>query len=152
AFARLAEAFARKSGVCDPLRAWSAGLLAPLGWMAVAAVDPHAVGECLREQVYADELPEAQQRLWRFDAHAIGRRLSRRWNLPDWLRFVVGELALPAETAAALGADDGLFRVVQLAVAQAQAHGHHLGLPVGTPTAELVTSLGLSADDLCAAL
>jgi signal transduction histidine kinase len=148
AFARLAESLARTTGACDPFRAWAAGLLAPLGWLAVAAVEPEAVNECLREPVYADDLPRVQRQLWRIDAHAIARRLARRWDLPDWLRFVVGDLALPADTAVSLGADDRLFRVAQLAVAQAQANGYHLGLPVGTSDDELLRSLGLSADDL----
>src|SRR5207244_554036 len=75
-----------------------------------------------------------------------------RWNLPDWLRFVVGELALPADTAVSLGADDRLFRIAQLTVFQAQANGYHLGLPVGTSSEDLAVSLGLTADDLRAAL
>jgi len=146
--ATLAEALAKRAGGCDPACAWAAGLLAPLGWLAVAAVDPAAVGEVLREPVYADQFPAIQRDRWRLDAPAIARRLARRWNLPDWLRVIVGHLDLPWELAAPLGADERLFLIAQLAVSLARGLGHDLGLAVGSNDADLMEGLGLNESDI----
>jgi signal transduction histidine kinase len=147
-FARLARALAERTGACDPENAWVAGLLAPLGWLAVAAVDPEQVAACLDEPDLAGQAGLIQQRLWGLDQAAIARRLSRRWQLPLWLAAVTGHLGLPLEAAQPLGAEPGLFRVVQLAVGLAQRQGVGLGLPVGTDPAQVAAALGLSAGDV----
>ena len=49
AYARLARWLAERSGRCDSEQAWAAGLLAPLGWLAMCAVDPSGVAECLAD-------------------------------------------------------------------------------------------------------
>jgi signal transduction histidine kinase len=148
AIATLAEALARRAGGCEPACAWTAGLLAPLGWLAVCAVDSGAAGECLREPVYTSEFADVQRELWRHDAAAVARRLARRWKLPAWLRAVAGHLAADADLAISLGADERLFRVAQLAVLLARDHGHDLGLAVGGERGELAAALDLSDDDL----
>jgi two-component system NtrC family sensor kinase len=148
AYAQLSEMIAMRVGRCDSACAWAGGLLAPLGWFAICAIEPEAAADCLRHPIYAEHVPEVQCELWGLDAHALGRRLARRWAIPDWLRAIVGYLGLSAHDAAQVGADDRLFRIVQLAVLLAQTNGHHLGLPVGTNCAELLTSLGLSEEDL----
>jgi len=148
ACASLAEALARRAGNCDPACCWVGGLLAPLGWFAVCAVDPEAAGDCLRLPVYADHLIEAQRELWRLDASAIARRLARRWRLPLWLGAVTGYLNLSANLAERVGASQRLFEVVQLAVMLAATNGHDLGLTVGTEYSALLGSLGLSENDL----
>jgi signal transduction histidine kinase len=148
AMATMSQLLARRVGGTDPACAWTAGLLAPLGWLAVCAAEPVAAGDCLREPVYSSEFAAAQRDQWGLDAAAIARRLARRWNLPLWLRAVVGHLAADADLAASLGAGERLFRVAQLAVLLARDHGHDLGLVVGGERGELAAALDLPDDDL----
>jgi hypothetical protein len=118
-YAAIAHALALRDGGCDPEAAWIAGLLAPLGWMGIAAVDPSAVSACLADPEFDVRPATVQERQWGLNAAAIGRRLARRWRLPDWLTAVVAHLTLPAEIAAGFGAEPNLFRVVQRAVGPA---------------------------------
>lgn len=148
AYAMLAEQLARLTGGCDPASAWAAGMLAPLGWLAVAAIDPAAVGEVLRQPVYSDRFADAQRSHWGLDSSAIARRLVRRWNLPVWLRATSGHLNLSADLAVSLGADERLFQIVQLTVLLSRETGHDLGLRVGGDITELTQALGLTADDI----
>ncbi|MFL5339533.1 MAG: ATP-binding protein [Gemmataceae bacterium] len=141
AFALLAERLAHHVGGVDPACAWAGGLLAPLGWYAICAVEPEAAGECLRHR---EPTLAIQRQHWRFDSQEIGRRLARRWCLPGWLRAVGGHLG---GTAAEAGTDDRLFHVVQLAVLLAQANGHSLGFAVGADCDALMAALGIVADD-----
>jgi signal transduction histidine kinase len=115
-YAHRASLLAERTGACDPDNAWVAGLLAPLGWFGVAAVAPGAIGACLSHPEFAQDPAACQQRLWGLDHSACARRLARRWNLPPWLAAVAGHLSLPALHARRLGAEESLFRIVQLAV------------------------------------
>ena len=146
AIAHLAERLAKQIGGCDPACAWAGGLLGPLGWHAVCAVDPDAAGDCSRA---AERGSETQRQLWRFDAQEIGRRLARRWKLPGWLRAIVGYLGGPVHLAVEVGADQRLFQIVQLAVLLAQANGHNFGLTVGAECEELIQALSLTAESVC---
>src|SRR5262249_45133777 len=119
-YARLAELAARHSGRCDPDVACSAGLLAPLGWLAVCALDPAQAGRCLADPEYAADAAATERKHSGLTPPETARRLSRRWLLPHWLATITGSLALPVEHALALGADPGLFPVVQLAVLLSQ--------------------------------
>jgi signal transduction histidine kinase len=123
-----ARLIAGLTGACDQNAAWTGGLLAPLGWYAVAAFDPLAVAEVRADQSFPDDPIETQQRHWGLDHAGIARRLVRRWQLPDWLRIAVGHLDLPIETAEPLGADPALFATIQLAVGMAENAGYSLGL------------------------
>jgi signal transduction histidine kinase len=153
-YARLAHALAERAGRCDPGNAWVAGLLAPLGWLAVCAADTGGAAACLTDPDFARDPAGTQQRRWGLDQAAIARRLCRRWRLPRWLAAVAGHLALPAETAKALGADPDLFVTVQLAVRLAQdgdaaarrrgGAAADLRLPVGATPAEAAAALGLA--------
>jgi signal transduction histidine kinase len=115
-FATAARALAQAEKSCDPDTAWIAGLLAPLGWLGVAAVDASAVSACLADSELSRHPAAVQQRHWGLDAAALGRRLVRRWRLPDWLAAIVGHLGLPVEMAVRFGAEPNLFRVVQQAI------------------------------------
>jgi signal transduction histidine kinase len=152
AYAELSQAVAEQVGGADPVCAWCGGLLAPLGWMAICAVDPEAAAECLRAIDEPNSTLELQRNVWRMDSQAIARRLARRWKLPSWLRAIVGGLNVPAEMSAAVDADDRLFRIVQLAVLLAQANGHSLGLPVGSDQDPLTESLGLDNESITVVL
>jgi signal transduction histidine kinase len=147
-YAHLARALAERSERADPDNAWVAGLLAPLGWLAVAAIHPGHASACLTDPGFARAPTSTQQRCWGLDQAAITRRLGRRWRLPRWLAVVTGHLALPVETAKNLGADPDLFLVVQLAVSLAQQQGQPLRLGVGTTATEAAGALGLSGSDL----
>jgi signal transduction histidine kinase len=122
-YASTAQALAELDKSCDPDLAWIGGLLAPLGWFAVAAVDAAAAGACFHDPAFPRDPRTAQVRHWGMTAAAIGRRLSLRWRLPDWLSAIVGHLRLSVETAARFGAEPNLFRVVQCAVAHVEKQG-----------------------------
>ncbi len=147
-YARLAAAVARCLDCCDPENAWVAGLLAPLGWFAVCAVDPEQVSACLNDPEWPADPLAVQRRRWGQDPAAIARRLNRRWRLPRWLAVITGHLDLPVPSAQMLGADPELFQVVQLAVGLAQRHDRGLGLPVGATPAQCAAGLGMPAGEL----
>jgi signal transduction histidine kinase len=129
AYARLACQLAEETDRCAPDNAWVAGLLASLGSLALSAV--------------AGKAPPATAA----DPVAVARRLARRWRLPPWLAAVVGHLALPVEVTQSLGAEPGLFQVVQLAVGLVDQHVDGSkgwgGLRCGRGTAELLPALHL---------
>src|SRR5947208_7470859 len=149
-FARLASRLAERSGRGDPDNAWAGGLLAPLGWLAVSAIDSDQAAACLADPELPAHPARVQQKHWGFDHAGIARRLARRWHLPRWLVAVAGHLDLRVETAQILGADPDLFRLAQLAVALAQRQGITLHLPVGGYPEELAAGLGLPPSDLAA--
>jgi signal transduction histidine kinase len=137
-YARSAQLVAERADCCAVDNAWVGGLLAPLGWLAVAAVDPVQAASFLHDPA------DAPTRAWGMDQAAIARRLCHGWRLPAWLATLCGHLALPAAVAQNLGADPPLFQVVQLAVGLVHQQGAGLGLAVGTPPAELATALGFT--------
>jgi signal transduction histidine kinase len=150
-YARAARLLAERTGAVDPGRAWAAGLLAPLGWLAMAATDPAAVAACRSDSLFASDPAAVQRRLWGATASSVARRLARRWDLPAWLAAVVGHLELPAGTAPADDQDVPVFILAQAAVALAGRSGDPLRLPVGTPLDESLPAIGLvpaAADDL----
>jgi two-component system, NtrC family, sensor kinase len=148
--AHLAHIIAELSHRCDPDNAWVGGLLAPLGWFAVGAADPEAVGLCLGDQRFAVDPLGTQQAVWGLDHAEIARRLARRWLLPDWLRIVIGHLGLRVSAAAELGAEPNLFAAVQLATLLAEREEANLGLTTGIDRAGALQQLCLSGDQVCA--
>ena len=143
----LAAAFARriaeKSGRSNPDTAAAVAQLAPLGWYAVEAVGSSTV---LGDPEFRADPAAAQVRHWGLDHDAIARRLTGRWQLPAWVATVVGHLNLSRRAALSAAADADLFAVVQLAVAEAEAHRTDLGLARCTDRDELHDYLGLDAD------
>jgi signal transduction histidine kinase len=138
-YARLSWELARRSGRGDPEAAWAAGMLAPLGWLAVCAVGsgkapvgPGLAAACWHDPDWPRDAESIQRRLWGLDQGSIARRLSRRWQLPRWMTAVTGHLNLPVGYAQLLGADPDLFLIVQLAVGLVQRHGQGLDLAVAT--------------------
>src|SRR5207244_11718360 len=55
-YARLAFRIAEQTGKADPENAWVAGLLAPLGWLTVCAIEPGLAKE-VRSQITEFKLP-----------------------------------------------------------------------------------------------
>ena len=136
-----ARLLAEATGHCDPSLAWTTGVLTPLGWMAMLAVAPAAVNECLIHENFADEPLEVEDLIWGIDHAAIARRLTRCWNLPAWLPDAAG---WSDETTAVTGLRDH----VRLAVVLAEQAGYSLGLAEADDADTLQARLNLSGRDL----
>ncbi len=115
--------------------------LAPLGWLAVAAVDPDAARAPLRDSTTPTAAFQAE--LWGLDQNAIARRLAHRWRLPDWIATVLGNLNLPLAVARVVGVNVSLFAVAQFAALESERRLCPLGLTEGVDRAELVRELKL---------
>lgn len=124
----LARSFAERTGRTNPDAAAAVARLAPLGWYAVAAVDPEAD-------------PTAHE------PAAVARRLVGRWRFPAWAATTLGTLGLPWAVARPAVADQDLFAVVQLAVIVAERLGPSLGLADPSSRDALLRDLGLTEDD-----
>jgi signal transduction histidine kinase len=144
ALARVARRGAEVSGRCEPEQAWVAGLLAPLGWLAVCAASPDYARDCLADPEHARHPAAVERRHWGFDQAALARRLARRWGLPPWLAAVTGYLGLPADDGRRSGGSSDLSAVVRLAVGLAQRREPGLRLAVGASPEESAAALGLS--------
>lgn len=147
-YARLSEQLAQRTARAQPDMAWVAGLLAPLGWLAICTASPEDVAPCLSHPEFAEKPTVVQQMLWGLDHAAIARRLARRWQLPKWLAAVSGHLGLPVEVAQRLGADANLFQIVQLVVGLVQNVMPGLRLRIGEPPVRLADTFGLKIGEL----
>jgi signal transduction histidine kinase len=135
-FAQLAQRLAERTGCCDPEAAWTCGLLAPLGWLAMCAVDPESVAACLADPALRADPAETQRRHWGIDQAAVARRLARRWRLPAWATAAAEHLHLPGALAQTFRADPILFPLTRLAIEEARRQGVDLGLYNGAFSAE----------------
>ena len=142
--ALLASQLADKAG-CDSRRAWIAGFLAPLDWLAMSATDPAKISHYLQLLQKEPDVSAWQRQFWGHDHTALARRLSRAWRLPGWLASILGHLGFQANIAVRLGAEPQLFRIVQLSVLLMQERGQGLGLPVGADQVDLLNELKLNA-------
>lgn len=124
-------------------RAGVLAALAPLGWLAVAALDSDRAAETLDD-------PARQEALWGLHQDAIARRLAFRWKLPDWAATALGGFALPLPVARALVADVPLFAAVQLALNETERRGFVLGLTHSADRPALLDALDLTEDRLAA--
>ena len=145
--AHLAQRLAERTGRCDPEAAWTCGLLAPLGWLAMCAVDPEAVAACWADPALRSDPAETQRRHWGIDQAAIARRLARRWRLPSWAAAAAEHLHLPGELAQAFRADPVLFPLTRLAIDEARRQGVDLGLGNGAFSTADRAALLISADE-----
>jgi len=136
--ARLAASFA----LADPDEAWICGLLAPLGWLALTAMAPGAVAECLGEIEAGADPAAAQVRHLGIEVTALARRLARCWGLPGWAAAPAGNLGISGPIAADLGADPTLLHLTRLSVAVARRHGQALELPGAQLVEESTQTLG----------
>ncbi len=135
---------------CDPELAWIGGLLAPLGWFAVAAFDKALVAGCLEECRAERKVPlwVTQQKHFGIDVAALARRLNQRWGLPAWLAALTGHLAMPSDVAKTLGADVDLFSLVQLAAGLLVERKNNIPLACGHSAEEASDLLGLSREEV----
>lgn len=150
AIAHQSRILASATAACDEDAAWLAGLLVPLGWFAVAAVDPSAIALCRADPRFADDPAARQRECWGLDHGAITRRLIRRWQLPEWLGTIAGPGEPAGCEAGPAGAESGLIATIQLGIVLAEWEGHSLGLARGINGAQLQQKLGLGPELLLA--
>lgn len=136
-YGRLAATIALAPGVgVDPFAALTAASLAPLGWLAVCALEPGRIGEYLNR---ADDGWQASA--WGMNHAPLTRRLTRRWRFPAWLADCLGNLDRDLPLAIRIGADARLAAVVQLAVHLVESAGLGLNLVVGARRPDLESFL-----------
>jgi signal transduction histidine kinase len=116
ACARVAEQLAHDRRFSDPRRAAVSGLLAPLSWLAIAAIDPSGIEECLTDDEHVFDPDRIQNKRWGASAAVLARRLARHWDLPAWLTAAVANFELPPSWSAEIGGDPDLTSIVQDAV------------------------------------
>src|SRR6266545_639805 len=140
--APLAHRLAEHTRRACPERASAAVTLAPLGWLAVAAVNPGTAAEALHDPEIPPG-PAVQAAVWELDQDAIARRLAYRWRLPDWIATILGNLGMPLPAARAVVADADLFAVTQLAIHESERRTRSLGLSESAERAVLLAALKL---------
>lgn len=145
--ALFSEAVACYTRRCDPAVAWMGGMLAPLGWFAVASCDPDAVDDCLADPDYEHFALESERELWGFNHAEIARRVGRRMHLPAWLQVLVGHLDLSRDSIQSLGGNPELVATVRVAIELAQRSGQRLRLLTRSHLDDDLRNLGLDADD-----
>lgn len=128
-YAWCASRLAERTGAADASAAWVCALLAPLGYLALAAVEP------------------ARHVLAARDQAALGRRLLRRWGVPVGISSVVGHLSLTRDLAQGLDIDLGLLGVVQGAIALVDQLGQGLNLKIAISLHEVMALLKLAPAD-----
>jgi signal transduction histidine kinase len=131
--AHVAGQLANRRGFTDQRRAAVAGLLVPLGWLAIAAVDPSAIEDCLTDNDHANVPGEIQERYWGATASTLTRQLARHWDLPVWLAAAIGNLDLPSAWVDDVGGDAALSAVVHDALRVLARSGDPLGLGISLP-------------------
>jgi two-component system, NtrC family, sensor kinase len=141
--AEIAAALASATRLVPAIAAATVARLAPLGWYAVAAVDPFDAADPLGDPQFGERPGEVQTEVWGLDHASIARRLAARWRLPGWVAGTIGSLTLPLRVAENLVAHADLFAVVQLAVLESEAEGVQLGLAHGASRGELLDHLRL---------
>lgn len=129
------------AGQYSPEVAQSVTRLTAMGWYALFAVNPTALAVRLDEAANNDRR-RSRRLLLNPDASAATRRLAGRWRLPPWVIATIGYLHLPAEDAERLGAQRGLFEVIQTAVWAAERHFGSIGLTVPKMTPRSDSSRG----------
>ncbi len=146
--ARLARWIARRSGRCDPEQAWCAGLLSPLGWLALTTIAPGQVASVLLDASFSRDPVTASTRQFGFSPTTVSRRLARQWQLPTWLQGLLTHLELPLEHARRFGVDPALFALIRLAIQVARSRGVDFGLFTPATLHDEESALGLRLIDL----
>jgi signal transduction histidine kinase len=122
----------------DAHQAWIGAFLAPLGWLAAAAITPERIPHCL-EKLRDDTVQPLD-----IDHAVLARRLGRAWRLPANLTAILGNLSLPVAVAKRLNADAGTFAAVQLAILLLAERDCTLGLQAGGDANDLQQCLSIA--------
>ena len=125
--ADIASALADGTRLIPARAAATAARIAPLGWYAIAAVDPFDAADPLADPRFLERPSAVQQEVWGLDQAAITRRLAARWRLPAWVSTTISNLNLPLRVAENVVADRDLFAIVQLAILEAEIESGSLG-------------------------
>jgi two-component system NtrC family sensor kinase len=139
--AEIASALADETRLIPARAAAMLTRIAPLGWYAIAAVDPFDAADPFADPRFLEQPSAVQQEVWGLDQAAIARRLVARWRLPAWAATTIGNLKLPLRVAGNMVADRDLFAIVQLAILEAEIECGPLGLANGANRAELLEHL-----------
>lgn len=139
-----ATKLARESGDCDPADAFTTGLLASVGELALASTHPEEYSEIL-ELVRADPslvLRELEFERFRIDHGEVTASLLEDWGLPE--HFAEAALGLEAETSDLEGKAVALARTLREAssVADYCMDGKHSAQAVMHRLGELSERLG----------
>lgn len=119
--AKTARDLARQGGRVSPDAAAAVGLIAPLGWWAVAAVDPAAV------EPWVGQTADVQRQAWGLSHEEVARRLCGQWRLPAWLSATITTLSLTVADAVRCGADPDLAQVLRAAIDRVDTDGEFAG-------------------------
>ena len=79
--AEIAAGLADQTRLVPAAAAATVARLAPLGWYAIASVDPFDAADPLADPRFPGQPAEVQRELWGLDHAAIARRLGRGWRL-----------------------------------------------------------------------
>ncbi len=142
--AQVCQDLAAKHQLCHPNRAWVAGLLLPLGWLAMCAVAPEQVDGLLQPLSAGESWIERQCDQWGMRHAALVRRLGRAWDLPDWLTVILGSPGLQEQEIVARGAEPSLWHLLRVAVDLLREIGQDLGLVHPEEGRESLQRLGLT--------
>ncbi len=144
AIAQYARSIAQLHGVCDAEAAWTAGMLKPLGWFAVAAFDPNLIAFCLADPDFIPHSKQTERRHWGADHANIAAEISRRQKFPHWLASAIcGYNEWSSGTP-----DAQLAATIHLAAMMAEEAGYKLGLADHAEQARSMAKLKLSVSDL----
>lgn len=145
----IARRLAERTHAVSPEDAETVVRLAPLGWYAVASIDPSDAIACLHDPSFSANPAECQADWWGLDHDAIARRLVDRWRFPPRLARVIGSLSLPAGGSASAPVRD-LASIAALALGEAQLRTTDLGLARCHDPAALRSLVGLSEEAMAA--
>lgn len=118
---------AEADGTIPPDAAAVVGLLAPLGWWAVATMRPDAVTTCRTDPRFGRDSYAVQRDVWGLSHDEIARRLCTKWRLPAWVSAAITTLSLTPADAVRCGADPHLTRILRTAVEMVAEKGVDVG-------------------------
>lgn len=142
--ADFAAELARTTGRASAREAAWAARLAPLGWLAVSAIEADAAARCRGHERFSDDPAGIQRERWGLDHDAIARRLAARWKLPERIGAIIGQLSLPFGAVRFAVPDADLFAVVALAVREVERRHGSLALTRSDGAEELLAHLQLT--------
>ncbi|HTN75495.1 MAG TPA: HDOD domain-containing protein, partial [Pirellulaceae bacterium] len=87
--ATVAEKLVRQQGDGSPEEAYCTGLIADVGVLAFAQIDPARYEDIFLNNALRNELLGAEQACFGFDHATLGARLLRHWHLPEAMAAAV---------------------------------------------------------------
>lgn len=128
ASAEVCHALSEKYQISAPNRAWIAGLLAPLGWLAIGSIAPDQLALTLRPLAAGETWNDRQMEHWGMRHGSLVRRLSRSWQLPDWLSVILGSSGMQEREIELLGGEPALWHLLHVSLDLVRETVKDLGL------------------------